>query len=370
MIDTTDVAGTAPADGAVDACVQPQPRTQEEIREYLPRTFRDRPMPGVFRYLYPAPTGVAPFGTFSTSVSPAAGLPGSDPGLAAGDLAANGVRDAVLVPLTRGQLPNLDLGSALCAATNDWLAATWLGGVPGPVRYHGSIRINPLDVDASVREVHRWAGDDRMVQVAVPLESQLPYGHRVYHPLWEAVAATGLPVAVRSEGYSGAAFHPTPGGFPRHYVEFAALFPQNFVYHLTSLIAEGVFERLPGLQFVFTDGGFDVLTPLMWRMDMDWPITRIEAPWVTKRPMLYLADHVRFVTGTYEGPPDDDRVLGEWLEMTDAADLLLYGSGYPRWDTTAPRDVLPGLAGPGRERILGGNARSLYGLPERVGAHG
>jgi uncharacterized protein len=353
---------------AVDACVQPQPATQDEIRAYLPRSFRDRPMPGVFRYLYPAPTGVAPFGTFSGSISAAAGLPGSDPGLAAADLAAAGVRDAVLLPLTRGQLPNLDLGSALCAATNDWLAATWLERPPEPVRYHGSIRINPLDVDAAVREVGRWAGDDRMVQVAVPLESQLPYGHRVYFPLWEAVAASERPVAVRSEGYSGAAFHPTPGGFPRHYVEFASLFPHNFVYHLTSLIAEGVFERLPDLRFVFTDGGFDVLTPLMWRMDMDWPITRIEAPWVTKRPMLYLADHVRFVTGTYEGPPDDARVLEEWLEMTDAANLLIYGSGYPRWDTTPPGDVLPGLRGAARDRILAGNAHSLYRLSERVEA--
>src|SRR5205823_2217984 len=50
-IDTTavtDTADTGPVDRVVDACVQPQPRTQDEIREYLPRTFRDRPMPGVF----------------------------------------------------------------------------------------------------------------------------------------------------------------------------------------------------------------------------------------------------------------------------------------------------------------------------------
>ena len=324
-------------------------------------------MPGVFRYLYPAPTGLAPYGAFSTSVSPAAGLPGSDPALAARDLAANGVREAVLVPLTRGQLPNLDLGSALCAATNDWLAATWLGGVPGPCATtapSGSTRWTSTPRSARstggpattgwCRWRCRWSPSCPTATACTPSG--------------EAVAAAGLPVAVRSEGYSGAAFHPTPGGFPRHYVEFAALFPQNFVYHLTSLIAEGVFERLPDVRFVFTDGGFDVLTPLMWRMDMDWPITRIEAPWVTKRPMLYLADHVRFVTGTYEGPPDDERVLGEWLEMTAAADLLLYGSGYPRWDTTAPGDVLPGLLGTGRERILAGNARDLYGLPERVGA--
>jgi predicted TIM-barrel fold metal-dependent hydrolase len=360
-----DPAAPAQADveagTAVDVAVHPLPRTVDEIRDFLPRSLRDRPFPGVFRYLYPPPTGIAPYGYASADARESDGLPGSDVLLARADLDRRGIGRAVLVPPTRGTLPNLDLGSAVCAATNDWLAATWLGESNADRRFVGTIRVNPLDVDAAIAEVERWAEDPRMVQVGVPLEAQLPYGHRAYLRLWEAVAAARLPVAVHSDGVSGASFHPTPGGFPRHHVEFAALYTNNFVYHLTSLIAEGVFERLPSLRFVFTDGGFDMLMPLMWRMDMDWPITRIEAPWVTKRPSRYLRDHVRFVTARFEGP-DDPHILAEWAQMSDAAELLVFGSGYPRWSATSPAEVLPGLDAGTRRRILVDNAAELYGV--------
>ncbi|MEW1823117.1 amidohydrolase family protein [Arthrobacter sp. NPDC080031] len=351
---------TAPSDVAVrtvDAAVYPSFKNAAELREYLPRPYRDRPFPGVLRYLFAVPTGVGPYGTYSELARESEDAPGSDPLLAARHVAGYGSSDAVLMPLTRGVNPNLDLGSAICAATNDWLAAKWLP-TAGEVRFHGTIRVNPLDVDAAMREVQRWAGDDRFVQVGVPLESHMPYGHRVYQRLWDAIAEAGLPVAVRNDGYSGASFHPTPSGFPRHYAEFAALQQSNFIYHLTSLICEGVFDRNPGLRWVFTDGGFDVLTPLMWRMDMDWPITRVETPWVPRLPSEYLRDHVRFITSPIEGPPQE--LLEDWAEVSDAGSLLMYGSGYPMWSSQGSAEVFAG-ADPGlRADILGGNAGRFF----------
>jgi predicted TIM-barrel fold metal-dependent hydrolase len=349
----------------VDVAVHSTAQNPDDIRRYLPKALRSRPFPGPYRYLYPPPTGVAPYGCYTPQAYESPGAPGADPAFSRAHLREHGVDEAILLPLTRGVLPNLDLGSAICAATNDWLADTWLDGSGEPdggPAFLGSIRLNPLDVDAAVAELKRWAGDQRMVQVAVPLEAHLPYGHRVYHRLWEAVAASGLPVAVRSDGYSGTSFHPTPGGYPRHHAEFVALQQNNFIYHLTSLIAEGVFERLPALKFVFVDGGFDVLTPLMWRMDMDHPIAAVEAPWVTRRPSRYLTDHVRFVVSRFDGPTDP-AVTGAWADVSDASELLVYGSGYPGWQAFAPAEVLPELDEAARRSILGENARSFYPLP-------
>ena len=355
----TAVVQAPPALRSIDVAVYPSFKSAAELRDHLPRAYRDRPFPGTLRYLYATPTGVAPFGSFATKARESSATPGSDPQLAAQHVAEYGSDEAILLPLTRGVLPNLDLGTQICVATNNWLAEKWLSTGMG-VTFHGSIRLNPLDVEGSIAELERWSGDSRMVQVGVPLEAHMPYGHRAYYRLWEAFAASGLPVAVHNDGYSGSSFHPTPSGFPRHYAEFVALQQSNFIYHLTSLIAEGVFERLPGLRWVFTDGGFDVLTPLMWRMDMDWPITRVETPWVPHLPSGYLREHVRFVTSPLEGPPDD--LVDEWAEVSDAGSLLMYGSGYPFWSAASGDRTLPGASPELSARILRTTAQEFYGF--------
>jgi predicted TIM-barrel fold metal-dependent hydrolase len=96
-------------------------------------------------------------------------------------------------------------------------------------------------------------------------------------------------------------------------------------------------------------------------MDKDWRPTRRETPWMKRLPSSYLRTHVRFCADPFESP-DDLAVLGEWLEMTDARDLLLFASNYPHWDFFDPRhafkDVEEGL----RRRVMGENASALYGL--------
>ncbi len=346
----------------VDAAVHPLVRQPDELREYMAEPWRSLPFPGPHRYLFPTPTGVAPYGEYRQDARPEKGLPGSDPALMARHLDELGVGTAVLLPLCRGLLPNVDLGSAVCAATNDWLKATWLGPANSEGRYRGTIRVNPEDPAAAAREIERWAGDPAFVQVGVPLEAHRPYGQRNYTPIWEAAARHGLPVAVHSEPGAGTDFFSTPNGYHRHHIEYHSLFPANFIYHLSSLIAEGVLERLPELRFVFADGGFDVLMPLMWRMDLDWPISRIEVPWVSRRPSDYLRDHFRFCTAKLEGAPPEIR--GDWFEMAGGADLLMYASNYPHWSTMAAGEFFPQLPEDVRARVLGGNARALYRLPE------
>ena len=95
---------------------------------------------------------------------------------------------------------------------------------------------------------------------------------------------------------------------------------------------------------------------------MDWPITRTEVPWVRQLPSDYLRRHVRFVANRLEGPPDSDTdLVRDWARRTDAAELLLYGSGYPVWSAARPDDILPALDAGDRDRILRGNAAALYG---------
>jgi predicted TIM-barrel fold metal-dependent hydrolase len=344
----------------IDACVHPVVRESSTLLSYMPEPWRTRPIPSPHRYLYPAPTGEPPYGEFLLEARATTGLPGSDPELVRAHLRERGVDVAVLVPLTRGLVPDVDLGSIICSATNDWLVENWLEAPDREVTFRGSIRINPHDPEGAVREIERMADTPRMVQIAVPLEAHAPYGQRRYLPIWEAAAHHGLPVAIHSDGGAGVDFPPTPNGYPLSYAEYLALMPLNFIYHLSSLAAEGVFERVPGLRVVFGDGGHDLCHPLMWRMDEDWAPTRIEVPWVPHVFSEYLEEHVRFCASRLEGPLDDD-LARRWVAQTDAGRLLLYASNYPHWTTLAPGELHPEADDAVRGRLLHENAVALYG---------
>lgn len=344
---------------AFDAAAHPQVRSAAGLRDYLPPGIRDRILPGPERYLHPAPTGVYPFGEYLEEARGSAGLPGSDPETFCAHLSRAGIESALLLPLTRGLQHDLDTGNAICAATNRWLAEQWLDRPSRRPRLLGTVRVNPMDPEAAASEIRRWAGREDMVQVGVPLESHRPYGQRNYLPIWTAAAEAGLPVAVMRDGGVGIDLPPTPNGFPRLHIEYKATYPNNFIYHLASLIAEGVFERLPELRFVFADGGHDVCAQMMWRMDMDWPITRTDVPWVRRKPTEYLRPHVRFCASRFEGPSDDAR-LAEWWEVNDGDGLLIYASHYPHWSAMWPGELLPALPEGQRSRVLAGNSQEFF----------
>jgi predicted TIM-barrel fold metal-dependent hydrolase len=57
--------------------------------------------------------------------------------------------------------------------------------------------------------------------------------------------------------------------------------------------------------------------------------------------------------------------MQRWMAFSAKADLLMYGSGYPHWSTSAPDGVAAGLDGSQRDKLLWQNATELYGLPTK-----
>ena len=121
----------------------------------------------------------------------------------------------------------------------------------------------------------------------------------------ELLAAHGLPVAVHINGGNGVDYAPTFAGHAGTYPGYAAFMPLNSFVHLATLIIEGVFGRQPDLRFVFADGGYDLLTPLMWRLNTFWMSMRDQTPWVDKYPSEYLPGQVRYCTSAFDSPTDD-----------------------------------------------------------------
>jgi predicted TIM-barrel fold metal-dependent hydrolase len=339
----------------IDVSVHPAPRTDREFREFLPEPWKNMRLNHLFGERY-AP----PFEDHHAVAKPSPGsFPGSDPLAACRYLFDESDVDvAILLPLTRGLEPDPQHGSKIAAATNEWLASTWLtDGTDSRLR--GSIRVCPTDIGGALAEIERWGPDHRFVQIAVPLSSTAPYGQERYLPIWKAAAKYGLPVAVHADGSGGIDLPPTMAGYPAHFAEFHSLNSMTSVVHLASLICEGAFSRVPGLTFVFADGGMDICRMLLWRLSKDWKSARYEVPWVDREPADYLTEHVRFVTQAEEGPDDDSR-MKTLLEMVGAENLLMFGSSFPFWNMMRPTQVCPVLPDLMRQRILNGNAWATY----------
>ena len=355
------VPGDAAADRPrriVDASVHVFFKRNGEIRDFLREPFRSRGIPDVEMDWYGAPDG-----EYSADViARSDGYPGSDPAQVGRHLfEEQGVEVAVLHPMTRGNLPDRHLTNAVLAAHNEMLATRWLDDPAHGPRFRGTIRVNPADVEGALAEIERWASHPRMVQLGVPLQSHELYGKPQFMPIWREAAKRGLPVAVHIETGTGIDHAPTPSGHPRTYAQYASFMALNYLYHLLNMIAEGVFESLPGLKFVWADGGADLVTPFIWRMDTFGRPHLEQTPWAPRIPSAYLPEHVRFVQSRLDGAAPAE-IAGEWLELTGKSDLVLYGSSYPHWGMSTA-DALPaGLTGEQREKILWKNADRLYGL--------
>lgn len=255
--------------------------------------------------------------------------------------------------------PEPDFANAVATAYNRHVADVWLSHSD---RYRGSIVINHSDPPAAAQEIRRCAEDKRFVQVLMASGSTMLFGHRNYHPIYEAAEECGLPVAfhpgTESAGISGP---PTPSGYPSRYMEWHNILPTNYMAHINSIICEGIFERFPKLRIVAVEGGLAWVPHLMWRMDKNWKALHSSAPWLKKAPSEYLVEHVRLTTQPIEEPEDPAHLVAI-LEMMQAEKTVMFSSDYPHWDGDNPKFSLPRLPDEMVERIYYKNAAELYGI--------
>jgi uncharacterized protein len=248
-----------------------------------------------------------------------------------------------------------DFAAALAAAVNDWLVAEWLDADP---RLRAALVVPARQPGQMIREIERVGGHPGFVQVLMPVRSDRPYGNRIWHPVLEAIAARDLVMGLHWGGTSDGP--PSPTGWPSWFVEEYAAEQQVYMAQLTSLIAEGAFQAVPGLRVAVGEIGFAWLPSLMWRLQKEWKGLRRDIPWVREPPADLIRRHMRFAVAPLDaGPPD---ALAEIVEWLGSEDLLMFATDYPHAHELPIERLLAVMPASMRPRLMSETARDLYRL--------
>lgn len=277
-------------------------------------------------------------------------------------LDANGISLAILTG-GPGQMASammdLDYGSAICRAFNDYSIEHW---IEKDQRFRLALHINSQDPIGAAAEIDRLGSHPAVCSIMLGCGAPRPFGHRFYHPIYEACVRNKLAVAMHFGG-EGAGVNPPPSaaGFPSYYIEGRQLRPSFYMVHISSFVFEGVFEKFPTLKVGMLEGGFAWLAPLMWKMDLDWKGLRRQTPWVKKLPSEYVKGHIRLATQPMEEPdqPDALKHIVEWI---DGGNTLMFATDYPHWDWDDPNQIMSGFPEDTRRRIFSENAIDTFGL--------
>jgi uncharacterized protein len=336
--------------GAIDCDVHVAPASIDALTPYMDDYWGD----------YLANAGLTLSPNVSGSYPPHVPAPPNNvDALREGVLDPWGLRHAVLTCLTAFDASrNGYYEAALCSAVNDWLRAEWL---QRDERLRAYMSIPTLDPGAAVREVERVGSEPGFVGVLVPVRTETRWGNQRFHELHEAITGHDLVLALHAWGRAGGA--PTPTGFTHTYFE-DYLSNSQFIAQaqVLSLVAEGVFDRVPNLRVVLLECGFSWLPPLLWRFDKDWKAVWREVPWVKAKPSEYVRRHFRAATAPAQLPADPDQAA-QLAEMLGASEMLVFASDFPHEHGEGNLDtLLEVLDDGGRDAVLRGNAAALYGL--------
>lgn len=253
---------------------------------------------------------------------------------------------------------NPHYAAALATAVNEWIRQEWLDHDP---RLRASAVVSALDPVTAAQEIDRCGADPRIVQVLLPIRTDVPYGNRHYHPIYEAAARHDLAIGLHAWGRGSSA--PTPSGI-------AATYLQDYVSNsliaqaqMTSLVSEGVFVRFPSLRIALLECGFAWQPYHLWRFDKDWKGIWRETPWLREKPSEYVRRHFRATIQPPQLPPDGSELRAA-LKLIRPS-WLLYASDYPHDHGDGAAAFFDALDGDSAEAVLRANAAEFYRLDPR-----
>lgn len=164
---------------------------------------------------------------------------------------------------------------------NNWIISEWL---EKDSRLVASLVVPARDPEAAAKEIERVGDHPGFVQVMMPVRSERLYGQRIFFPVYEAMTRHNLVMGLHWGGTVEEA--PSTSGFPSWYVEEYAAETQIYGAQLTSLIAEGVFQKFPTMRVSVLEGGFTWIPIWGWRMNAEWKVSVVKSPGSIGHPWI------------------------------------------------------------------------------------
>lgn len=362
-------------DVIVDVDIHHRPKTAQEWVPYLSDEWK-RTVDGEEVCIYPIPIQMSasgslnPFGGRRVDLERELGvLPGYDLEILQRDLLDQfnhwrGILTHDLGDFEAGLNPYFT--ADLCRAVNDWNVDKWLDTDD---RLYGLVAVSTSWPDAAAAEIRRVGGHEKFAGVLLANNGLgVPFGHPVFHPIFEAAAEMGLAIL----------FHPCSfdlapeqaGGFIGSLPEYTSAFGQRAMHYITSMIVHGVFEKFPSLKVVLTEYGWTWLPNLMWRLDSQYLTLAQESPWVKRLPSEYLRQHVRIGTQPMEESTVPDGMAALVENVDGIEDILCFSSDFPHFTQDAPWYLARILPREWHRKVFCENAADAFGfgpVPTLVG---
>jgi predicted TIM-barrel fold metal-dependent hydrolase len=282
----------------------------------------------------------------------------TDPDLRLKEQDRDGVQAEVLYGIlgATNRLNDNEAAGAMLGIYNEWLS-----GFCGthPERFAGLANIPNHDTAAAVAEIERVAkrGNVRGIEIA-RRHDMTALWDPWWNPVWDAIAASGLPVHFHTIGGPGRDFSKLTG---KTLLAARAASISSFQMHmadvLMSVIFAGVLEHHPNLKMVIGEAGTGWIPYILDRMDAEWE-DQFKDLDLKMKPSDYWR---RQCYATYQSDPVGVKLLEELGE-----DNIMWGSDFPHPDGIWPdsqeyiQKELGHLPEATKKKIVCDNAAKLY----------
>ncbi|MDX1748200.1 MAG: amidohydrolase family protein, partial [Halobacteriales archaeon] len=256
-----------------------------------------------------------------------AGYDPNDPEGKLGFMREFGVDYSVITPFGGIATINHDQTAvAIMRAYNEWLADNWFDVDDGIKVAIVATNHRP---EMAAEEIDRWGDEDDVVAVQFPGAGLVPpAGHYSYEPVYEAALDHDLPIAMHSHDIQAAQIFPIQRMWAETFTESHAFsFPVEHMWHVISLVCNGVPEKYPDLEWVFQEPGFEWVPWMMWRLDDHYYQNSQDLPMLTKPPSEYIRDQFHFTTQPL-GHTDDPGQMASMMELAGGRDTILFSTDH------------------------------------------
>jgi len=271
-----------------------------------------------------------------------------------------GVDYCVLFPtpmLNLGLHPEAAVEVAIARAYARWMTEVIL---PQERRIRAMLYLPFNSPEESVRLVEEFGEKPGVAGFMVTSVRYRPVHDNVYMRLYRALEERGKPLGFHTAyNWMGDRTFELMNRF----ISVHALgFPWFNMVHCTNWVVNALPERFPNLKVIWIEGGLAWVVFLMERLDNEYVKRSSECPGLERKPSEYMRDFY-YTTQPLE-LAGNRKFLELACEMINAETQLLFASDYPHWDFDVPSVVydLPFLSERAKRRILGENARELFGI--------